>query len=1184
MEEKTRELLKKLDETDDLIEKRDIIMRLADIGTVTAIPKLMQLAKHRDAGLRYFAKKAAGRIRNREEGKITPEELGIIVGKKLRLDTFQKYLLDPDYRHRVVAGLAVIKTKDKRTLPFLLEKLKIEEHDFVKATLVKAIGAVGGPKVIPVLVPFLSDPDNRVRANTIEGLVMTGGNILEYILPLLTDHDNRVRANAAVALSKMNPEEAITTLKRMIKTGEEWMKDSAIFALKQLKTIEAQKELEELGLLEEGETILDTEYLKSEEDSEIEKNLNKMIEDIDKGPTKVFKKKKPSKTLVIEKPQGGSKIWKIAIIIIIVVLIAAGAYFYIPVYLKSRTYSSALKLYFAKKYKEAIEKFSLTKGFKDTDKYLKKARLALAIFELTEALRKDEKHRVKEIINNIFTSFTKEDLQAQLMDVVKQLLYVKKNYLASEVLLQNLLEKGFIKENDENLIITKLNLSEELLARNQFDEAENRLLFIRKHYSSLPLDLSMTFKKFYIKLGTKMLSLGKYEKARKLLIDYLDLGVSKELIYPKLKNCYIGMAIAAQEKRNFKKAFSLFEKARQIDSSLTPEYCGLTASNFYLGKYYEKLGGISRAIYFYKKALEYGERKTEALQRLVEIYTDLADKAVAKNEFKKAEKYLLTIPEMKTSIKVIARLEKIYKTLADKAKSENNLDLAKKYYDKILKLNPQSHLAKAGKYTLQLINIKELIAKQEYEKAKKQLNKILALAPENKEAQEVMVKLKLAIAGDYYLQGEYKKAITILKKYYESYPDNQKVKDLLIKSYIELGKDLMIEGKFLLARVYFEAVLKINKDNFEAEEGALSTYVKEGRLFEEKGELAKAADVYKTAVKKFKDRSLPRLLLKKVMQQMAAKEREEEEREARKLRELERAREDAKKLEELKKRLKLEEQLKKEKMFGKIYFEYTDPKGDDYGPGTYTYPLNTYIRPGAFDIIKFTVKDGGENVVFEVEISAEIEKYVEKSEESARYERTGAECIEFVVGENGWVYQMFDIYIDKDGKPGSGHIATLPGRSVRFSDNSAWEVAILVSPEDPFTLEKDLRAKTEISYVFDIIDDVIVARNPVAKGRTFIVKVPKSQIGTPQAYWGYQVLMMGYQKRDLAHTLRIIPVHSFASNCGFGGGTDYMCDPNILDILTGQFESQKELLRNYNKVPNPDVTDYTKINCVYIKK
>ena len=52
-----------------------------------------------------------------------------------------------------------------------------------------------------------------------------------------------------------------------------------------------------------------------------------------------------------------------------------------------------------------------------------------------------------------------------------------------------------------------------------------------------------------------------------------------------------------------------------------------------------------------------------------------------------------------------------------------------------------------------------------------------------------------------------------------------------------------------------------------------------------------------------------------------------------------------------------------------VYFEATDPEGDDYGPGSYLYPQNLAFKPyeGLYDLLKFRVSGDEQNLYFDLQ-------------------------------------------------------------------------------------------------------------------------------------------------------------------------------------------------------------------------
>jgi flagellar hook assembly protein FlgD len=214
----------------------------------------------------------------------------------------------------------------------------------------------------------------------------------------------------------------------------------------------------------------------------------------------------------------------------------------------------------------------------------------------------------------------------------------------------------------------------------------------------------------------------------------------------------------------------------------------------------------------------------------------------------------------------------------------------------------------------------------------------------------------------------------------------------------------------------------------------------------------------------------------------------------------------------------------------------TDPAGDDYGPGTYLYPLDGVFTAGSYDITKFTVQEVGSKVRFAVEIAGEIT------------DPWGSGA--------GFSLQSIDIYIDKDGVAGSGSTSALERRNVEFSPASAWEYCVWSAP--PFDdFQTHVVSATGSTYYSGVTVSVDQAADVVT------VDVPKSIIGTPASTWRYVVLMLGQAGYDPG---RVRPVARDVTQWGFGGGDDGQWDANVIDLAAEAGVPQEALLANYSAV------------------
>jgi len=258
----------------------------------------------------------------------------------------------------------------------------------------------------------------------------------------------------------------------------------------------------------------------------------------------------------------------------------------------------------------------------------------------------------------------------------------------------------------------------------------------------------------------------------------------------------------------------------------------------------------------------------------------------------------------------------------------------------------------------------------------------------------------------------------------------------------------------------------------------------------------------------------------------------------------------------------------------KIYFAYDDPRYDDKGTGRYRYPLSFKNRDGFLDVTRFTVEDGGSNVIFKINCRRPIDRYREDGSTESK----------------NWWLQMIDIYIDKDGKSDSsgtkkadsGYMKALPGRQIQFDGNNGWEKMILVTPNHSRTVEKILEERTSDLDLVHQRKDIIVPHKAYPQGYTFVVYVPKHELGAPQPHWGYQLLMVPYNGANLSYGhFHNQKINKFASDQSYGGGSDFDGNPNVMDILAPSDRAQYRTLSDSYSAPYIGNNRYAKVNFIY---
>lgn len=213
---------------------------------------------------------------------------------------------------------------------------------------------------------------------------------------------------------------------------------------------------------------------------------------------------------------------------------------------------------------------------------------------------------------------------------------------------------------------------------------------------------------------------------------------------------------------------------------------------------------------------------------------------------------------------------------------------------------------------------------------------------------------------------------------------------------------------------------------------------------------------------------------------------------------------------------------------------FQDPKGDDNGPGTYVYPTKTDYKKGSFDLTSLELKDKGANIEIEIGVNASIED----PWDSKKWPSPG----------NGFSLQMFQIYVDTDGKAGSGEKDALPGMNATFAEDSRWEKVIFVSPQANKEITSRLEQKAK-----SMKDKVILPSKVSAKGKKVIAIIKKSDLGVDLGKAGFQILVSSNEGYDNAPQNGILArtVNEFEGEHRFGGGDDGDVDPNFVDCLAG---------------------------------
>jgi len=100
---------------------------------------------------------------------------------------------------------------------FLLEKLAVENNALIKCDIIEIIGYIKCSNCQDELVPFLNDPNWRVRFFTVDVLGKLKHEKLFTLLPkiILKDPNERVKIGAIIALGKCGNEKDVRFLEKL---------------------------------------------------------------------------------------------------------------------------------------------------------------------------------------------------------------------------------------------------------------------------------------------------------------------------------------------------------------------------------------------------------------------------------------------------------------------------------------------------------------------------------------------------------------------------------------------------------------------------------------------------------------------------------------------------------------------------------------------------------------------------------------------------------------------------------------------------------------------------------------------------------------------------------------------------------------------------------------------------------
>jgi carbohydrate-binding DOMON domain-containing protein len=249
--------------------------------------------------------------------------------------------------------------------------------------------------------------------------------------------------------------------------------------------------------------------------------------------------------------------------------------------------------------------------------------------------------------------------------------------------------------------------------------------------------------------------------------------------------------------------------------------------------------------------------------------------------------------------------------------------------------------------------------------------------------------------------------------------------------------------------------------------------------------------------------------------------------------------------------------------------ELKDPKGDDNGPGTYTYPTDQVYLPGSFDLLSFSVEEKGDDIVMKVGLNQRIED---------PWGSSGW-------GGNGFSIQHIQIYIDTDHKDGSGFTEALPGIHANFKKDEAWDKCVIIHAQGNTRVRSEVETKAP-----KMASAVVLPKKVQATGKTLTATISKADLGEPQASWGWQVLVQSNEGFPDPADILTRKVNEYEGQHRFGGGSDYEGDPHFMDMLCGEakgdaseVDCQHNIMKDYVSDPDPAKNKWVVVPMIYPK-
>ena len=197
-----------------------------------------------------------------------------------------EYISDPDEWISMTILRLLCRMRELDTIPILIEKYQADTDLRRKALMISFLSRFKSITLLGVFDDALQARDARLRANAIEAigdLKLPVEELKKRIVPYLHDPNNRIRANAILAMAKIAPEKVKSQIIEMCNSDDVQLRRSAAFILCMIPPIDFFNEAEKL-IVDENETVRKRmiQSLKNFPHEFISSNINKVLSDHNK--------------------------------------------------------------------------------------------------------------------------------------------------------------------------------------------------------------------------------------------------------------------------------------------------------------------------------------------------------------------------------------------------------------------------------------------------------------------------------------------------------------------------------------------------------------------------------------------------------------------------------------------------------------------------------------------------------------------------------------------------------------------------------------------------------------------------------------------------------------------------------------------------------------------------------------